>query len=131
MLKNSTGKLHTVLFPVEKHCQQSLQGKKTKWAVEFLWFFELNKKLDVLYLGVDERDAVLVAGEGTHGARIGLRETAPVPHLAESVVSCREDDMRRLVVQGHGIRIILVGIYLQHNSSSYVIAKREEKCIYL
>ena len=89
--------------------------------------FELSKKLDVLYLGVDECDAVLVAGEGTHGARISLRETAPVPHLAESVVSRREDDMRRLFVQGHCIRIILVGIYLQHNISTYAIAKERGK----
>lgn len=65
------------------------------------------------HLAVDEGDAVAVAGQMSNRLRSVLPQRPPVPHLAQRVVTAREEQLGRAVGERHRIHVVLVGINLR------------------
>lgn len=61
---------------------------------------------------MDEGDAVSVASQLSDRLRSVLPQCPSVPHLAQRIVTAREQQLGRAVSERHRIHVVLVGINL-------------------
>ena len=59
--------------------------------------------------GINVGDAISVTSQDTHGLRVILSESSPVPDHAHSVVPARRQHVGRLVHKADGVDVVLVG----------------------
>lgn len=71
------------------------------------------------HLAVDEGDAVSVAGQLSDGLRPVLSQRPSVPHLAQSVVAARKEQLGRAVGERHRVHVVLVGIDLRNGGGEW------------
>lgn len=77
------------------------------------------------HLAVDEGDAVSVAGQLSDGLRPVLSQRPSVPHLAQSVVAARKEQLRRAVGKRHRVHVVLVGIDLRREGHAKKNGRKE------